>query len=128
MCRGDRNRTVLWTRPSSVPLRSRSLCCTTSRGPLRSIRSRLKSRGGVMGRTYRGRRVDHVCSVDVNGVPLNPRFDLRNHSPDGFNWGYGGSGPAQLSLALLADATGEPDTATRLYQEFKRRHIAGIEA
>ena len=24
----------------------------------------------------------------------------RNHSPDGFAWGYGGSGPAQLALAL----------------------------
>ena len=23
-----------------------------------------------------------------------------NHSPDGFAWGYGGSGPAQLALAL----------------------------
>jgi len=23
-----------------------------------------------------------------------------NHSPDGFNWGYGGSGPAQLSLGI----------------------------
>jgi hypothetical protein len=34
---------------------------------------------------------------------LNPRFDLFNHSPDGFEYGYGGSGPAQLALAILAD-------------------------
>jgi len=41
--------------------------------------------------------------VLVNGKDLNPRSDLMNHSPDGFNWGYGGSGPAQLALAILAD-------------------------
>jgi hypothetical protein len=23
------------------------------------------------------------------GVPLEPRLDLRNHSPTGFEWGYG---------------------------------------
>jgi len=28
-----------------------------------------------------------------------PRSDLRNHSPNGFEWGYSGSGPAQLALA-----------------------------
>jgi hypothetical protein len=37
-------------------------------------------------------------------TPLELRLDIVNHSPDGFNWGYKGSGPAQLSLALLADA------------------------
>ena len=35
---------------------------------------------------------------------LDPRFDLRNHSPDGFGWGYNGSGSAQLALAILSDA------------------------
>ena len=30
--------------------------------------------------------------------------DLVNHSPDGTEWGYAGSGPAQLALALLAHA------------------------
>uniref|UniRef100_UPI003AF96E02 DUF6166 domain-containing protein n=2 Tax=Thiolapillus sp. TaxID=2017437 RepID=UPI003AF96E02 len=38
-----------------------------------------------------------------NGEPLNPRFDLANKSPTGFSWGYRGSGPAQLALAILAD-------------------------
>lgn len=27
--------------------------------------------------------------------------EILNHSPDGFSWGYGGSGPSQLALALL---------------------------
>jgi hypothetical protein len=53
------------------------------------------------------------------------RQDLRNHSPDGPNWGYGGSGPAQLALALLADVA--PDfVAERLYQRFKFEVVAGL--
>lgn len=55
-------------------------------------------------RTYAGRRTDSGCAVTVNGEPLPPRLDLFNHSPAGFEWGYGGSGPAQLALAILADA------------------------
>lgn len=43
--------------------------------------------------------------------PLEPRHDLRNHSPDGFEWGYSGSGPAQLALALAADVLGDDDRA-----------------
>ena len=50
---------------------------------------------------------------------LNPRLDLRNHSPSGLSWGYGGSGPAQLSLALIADATGDDELALEVYQDFK---------
>ena len=36
------------------------------------------------------------------------------HSPDGFEWGYGGSGPADLALALLADVLGEEPTREAL--------------
>jgi hypothetical protein len=56
--------------------------------------------------------------VTVDGRPLSPRYDLANHSPDGFSWGYAGSGPAQLALALLADYLGDKE-AQRLYQDFK---------
>lgn len=38
--------------------------------------------------------------------PLALRLDLFNHSPTGFECGYGGSGPAQLALAILADLIG----------------------
>lgn len=53
------------------------------------------------------------------GYLLNPRFDLCNHSPTGFEWGYGGSGPAQLALAILADALDSDRLAVRLHQQFK---------
>lgn len=58
--------------------------------------------------------------------PLDPRFDLANHSPTGFAWGYGGSGPAQLALALLADALADDERALAFYQEFKQRFVAKL--
>jgi hypothetical protein len=56
---------------------------------------------------------------------LPPRHDLRNHSPDGFQWGYGGSGPAQLALALLCYATDE-GFAQEHYQAFKSDVVARL--
>ena len=47
---------------------------------------------------------------------------IQNHSPNGFNWGYGGSGPAQLALAIVLKLTGKSDN----YQDFKWDVIAGI--
>ncbi len=65
-------------------------------------------------------------SVTVDGKPLNARHDLRNHSPDGFNWGYGGSGPAQLALAILAEEFDDP-FALANYQRFKRDVVAQLD-
>lgn len=80
---------------------------------------------------YVGARTPDGCTVtviDADGwlEPLDPRLDLRDHSPDGFNWGYAGSGPAQLALALLADALGDDRRAERLYQDFKFRVVGRI--
>lgn len=61
------------------------------------------------------------------GAPLNPRFDLRRHSPDGFNWGYGGSGPAQLALALCADVLNDDERARNVYQQFKFQVVAALD-
>lgn len=55
---------------------------------------------------------------------LDPRFDLRCHSPDGYAWGYGGSGPAQLALAILCDFLQDDDKAQALYQRFKEFAVA----
>jgi hypothetical protein len=51
-------------------------------------------------------------------------LDLANHSPTGLTWGFLGSGPAQCALAILADATGNPELAKRYHQRFKREVIA----
>ena len=66
----------------------------------------------------------------VRRSPLRPRFELCNHSPDGFEYGTGtgGSGPAQLALAILAHhlpAAGEAE-AVRLHQAFKRAVVAAV--
>lgn len=64
--------------------------------------------------------------VMVGGRSLNPRHDLFCHSPDGFNWGYGGSGPAQLALAILAEEFDDPFAVVN-YQRFKRDVIARLD-
>ena len=48
------------------------------------------------------------------------------HSPSGFEWGYGGSGPADLALNILYEATGERDFAARNHLDFKRDHVASL--
>lgn len=78
-------------------------------------------------KSYKGRRTDEGCIVTVNGVELPLRLDIRSHSPDGFNWGYGGSGPAQLALALLMDCCKDAYFAESHYQDFKRAVISRIE-
>ena len=60
--------------------------------------------------------------VLVNGKPLD---HISKHSPSGFNWGYGGSGPADLAYAILYDFYGK-DVADRLYQKFKWDIIANL--
>jgi len=70
-------------------------------------------------KTYEGRREGYSVIITVNGRPLNPRLDLWNHSPTGFEWGYAGSGPAQLALAIVGDHTGDDEQALNLYQRFK---------
>jgi len=99
-------------------------------------------------KTYEGnRREDGSVIVWVSepgklAYELPLRLDLYNHSPDGFEIGYGGSGPAQLALAILADTLKAPKgkkppsgfendsnprlIAVRLHQDFKRRFIAGL--
>lgn len=79
---------------------------------------------------YFGIRTASGCEVWVSRGDsirrLNPRFDLRQHSPTGFEWGYGGPGPAQLALALLADWSGNSRFALKHYQHFKFKVIAGL--
>jgi hypothetical protein len=57
--------------------------------------------------------------------PLPLRLDLWSHSPSGFEWGYGGSSPAQLALAILSDAVGD-ERALPNYQQFKFSVIGGL--
>lgn len=84
---------------------------------------------------YKGKRLpNNTCLVTVNGK--KPLYHISMHSPTGFEWGYGGSGPADLALSILADFLGENPTPNQLYtgnckcwrlhQKFKQEFIAGL--
>ncbi|MHC4175866.1 MAG: DUF6166 domain-containing protein [Planctomycetota bacterium] len=75
-------------------------------------------------KTYRGHRSSEGCVVRVNDQPLDPRHDL-NHSRLGFEWGYAGSEPAQLALAILADCVGD-ERAGECHQAFQRQVISRL--
>lgn len=70
-----------------------------------------------------GAVVDLVVASEALPLPL--RLDLRRHSPTGFEWGYEGSGPAQLALAMCA-AIADDTTSLRVHQVVKSRLIASI--
>ena len=77
---------------------------------------------------YRGRRdptalVGKECTVTVDSEPLDCRYDLLSASPSGFEWGYGGSGPATLAIAILAHAY-DDEFACEYYQQFKDEVIS----
>jgi hypothetical protein len=64
-------------------------------------------------------------AVRIDGRRLSPRRSQRlfNHSPDGFGWGYAGSGPAQLALAILLAAGLSDRRAIQLHQAFKAAFV-----
>ena len=78
-------------------------------------------------RMIRGSRLSQGgVSVTVGGQPLPRSLHLRNHSPDGFEWGYGGSGPSQLALSMLLACTDEAE-ALSAYQDFKWACVSRID-
>lgn len=76
--------------------------------------------------TYKGIRILGKPIVYVNDKELHPGPSLQivNHSPDGFEWGYGGSGSAQLALAILLDYLKDPRRAMQFHQDFKWAFLA----
>ena len=68
-----------------------------------------------MERVFSGKKVeyDRIVEIEQNGsvapLPLEPSLEIAGHSPDGFNWGYDGSGSAQLALGILYEVTGDAE-------------------
>ena len=83
--------------------------CPAFGAPLEAVSEAVEPRGGSRP-TPRARRI----------------WPLGWHS-DGFAWGYGGSGPAELAAALLLDVLGDAERARRLYQAFKWQKLAGLD-
>jgi hypothetical protein len=65
----------------------------------------------------------HICGT---GRGVHWRKTYGCHSPDGFSWGYQGSGPAELAAMILLDLGLEEQDAWALHQEFKRQFIATL--
>lgn len=76
---------------------------------------------------YRGSVRKDGMFVTINQRPLNLYLNIMNHSPTGFAWGYQGSGPAQLALAIMVSEYGQDlhDHPVH-YQEFKREVVAEL--
>lgn len=67
---------------------------------------------------------DKTVTVDGSALDIRRSQMLYNHSEE-FNWSYGGSGPAQLALAILYRLFFK-DIALRWYQVFKWDVIARL--
>lgn len=82
-----------------------------------------------MENSYSGFIADGRPSVLCNGTTLPDCTDIVNHSPCGFAWGYGGSGPAQLALAIMVKEYGRDlEQHPCHYQKLKSCLIAELES
>jgi len=90
------------------------------------MKSRETVYSGVRHEPEKGTLGDALVFVDKRKLSPVPSQKIHNHSPDGFNWGYGGSGPAQLALGILLDYYGKASEKWKLYQQFKWRVIATL--
>lgn len=76
---------------------------------------------------YAGR--DYMVTVETDDGEY-PLHHVVRHSPDGFCWGYGGSGPSDLALSLLTHFLSHPaapaDPPPHLYQKFKFDVVANL--
>lgn len=65
--------------------------------------------------------------VWIDGKELTPERSQKiyNHSPDGFSWGYLGSGCSQLALAILLEKCTKEE-ALKYYQDFKWAVISDL--
>jgi hypothetical protein len=82
-------------------------------------------------RTFRGLRQGldsaEVWMERADGT-REPLPHIVRHSPTGFEWGYMGSGPSDLALALCDAATAGRVTSSRVYMAIRDELVAGIQA
>jgi len=80
---------------------------------------------------YVGFRVDGQAVVlnlsDHRRLSPERSLDVVTHSPTGFEWGYTGSGPAQLACGLLLDYYDDAQIAQEHYIAFRNRVISQLE-
>lgn len=67
-----------------------------------------------------------VVIVRPTGGEAYPLPHLVHHSPDGFEFGYSGSGPADLARSLVGDFLGTTRPAAWVYQPVKDALVAPL--
>ena len=78
----------------------------------------------------RGRKSGLDCVVELDNesyrtkLSLEKSLKIADHSPDGFQWGYSGSGPAQLAAAILYEITDDVELSRTYYELFKHDHVS----
>lgn len=93
--------------------------CQRCGRPLKDPKSRAMGMGPVCAARDRAGRAMQAATqqagaiITVDGQPL--RHVVR-HSPTGMEWGYGGSGPADLALSILADYLSRAGREVRVRQ------------
>ena len=89
----------------------------------------MKRYSGIKLNPVGGASSDIMVTVheQFEGRKFLPIGDLKHriyHSPSGFNWGYAGSGPADLARSILWDHLGKEPPHV-LYMAFKEQFVAG---
>ena len=84
-----------------------------------------------MSKVYSISRENGVVKCDVftteeNGITSRPLTHRVRHSPTGFEYGYVGSGPADLALSIMWDAISAEPSAFA-YQRFKEVKLARLQ-
>ena len=97
-------------------IRPRQSMPSTSTGRTGGIFVHVGREKDAEGRWINTRPLEHVTLSGKKGKPLD------HHSPDGFEIGYGGSGPSDLALAICA-LLGKRN----LYMDFKFKFLARLD-
>jgi len=75
-------------------------------------------------KTYFGKQSENIDIFVKENGKIRKLTHIVRHSPTGFQFGYGGSGPADTALSILTDCIGR-DVANAFYQKFKFEFVAG---
>ena len=95
--------------------------------PVRIAESELHRAPTMRDRQFIAEPYTIVIRRDQAGrVSVNVPHQIVHRSPDGFEYGYGGSGPADLALNILAAFVPTPE-AFRLHQHLKCQIIARLD-
>lgn len=90
---------------------------------LRNTRALAENKFYQIARGFDGVKVIVHYPVDSTMLPYVLKHWER-HSPDGFEFGYGGSGPADLARSILIDYSGD-EPPREVYNLFKWHFLAG---